>query len=140
MKSQRAFTLIEVMVVVAIIGILSAIAIPMYTDYVIRAKIPDATSYLASQQVRMEQWFQDNKTYVGNPNCLAADNSASKYYTFSCNATSATTYTVTATGKNSMNGFGYAVNESNAKSSTVTGVSGWSGNTTCWITNKAGVC
>ena len=66
------FTLIEVMVVVAIIGILAAIALPNYSDYVTRSRIPGATSELAGRRVQMEQFFQDNRTYVNAPACPVA--------------------------------------------------------------------
>ena len=59
---RGGFTLIEVMIVVAIVAILSAIAIPSYRNYVIRGKIPEATSNLSGQAVKMEQYFEDNKT------------------------------------------------------------------------------
>jgi type IV pilus assembly protein PilE len=60
------------MIVVAIIGILSAIAIPNYNDYLIRSRITQATSQLAERRVRIEQFFQDNHLYYqaaggGNP-------------------------------------------------------------------------
>ena len=65
--SQRArgFTLIEVLVVVAIVGILAAIALPSYADYVRRSKIIEATRGLSDFRTRMEQYFLDNRTYVG---------------------------------------------------------------------------
>jgi prepilin-type N-terminal cleavage/methylation domain-containing protein len=57
MKIPKGFTLIELMIVVAVVGILTAIAVPSYTNYVIRGKIPEATSQLASKRVQMEQFF-----------------------------------------------------------------------------------
>jgi type IV pilus assembly protein PilE len=137
--SSRGFTLVELMIGVGIIAILSAVAIPQYKDYVTRSRVPDATSGLSAKQVQMEQYFQDNRTYVGAPAC-ASDANSSKYFTFSCSASSATAYALQAVGSGAMSGFTYTVNQSGTKTSTVTGVSGWSGSNTCWVTKKGGVC
>lgn len=137
MNKQRGFTLVELMVVVAVIGILAAVAIPNYTGYVTRGKIPDATSNLSSKRTQMEQSYQDNRTYVGAPVCVT-DTTSSKYFTFTCAAT-ANTYTLTATGVGSMLNFAYTVNELNAKTSTIT-AAGWTGNAACWTTKQDGSC
>lgn len=139
MKLQKGFTLIELMIVVVIIGILASVAIPAYQDYVIRGKIADATSNLASKRVTLEQYFQDNRTYIGAPACNN-DTSISQNFNFSCTAIAAATYTLSAVGKNSMAGFTYTVDQSNTKTSTIT-KAGWaSTSTSCWITKKGGAC
>ena len=98
MKKQLGFSLIELMIVVAIVGLLATIAYPAYSDYLIRGRIPDAASALAAKRVQMEQYFQDNRTYVGAPAC-DADATTSRFFTFSCNpAATATTYTLEAVG------------------------------------------
>jgi prepilin-type N-terminal cleavage/methylation domain-containing protein len=61
---QRGFTLIEVMIVVAIVAILAAIAIPSYRDYILRGRITDATNGLSTIRSDMERYFQDNRTYA----------------------------------------------------------------------------
>ena len=142
MKQSRGFTLVELLVVVAVIGILAAIAVPQYSDHVMRSKIAEATATLSEHRVRMEQYFQDNRTYVGA--CAAgtvAPTPTGRYFTYACSNLAATTYTVTATGVASqgMNGFVYTINQANARATT--GVpTGWATNTNCWVTKKGGVC
>jgi type IV pilus assembly protein PilE len=142
-RKQKGFSLIELMVVVTIIGILSSIALPAYQDYVIRGKIPDATSGLSAKRIQMEQYFQDNRGYqnsdTGTFPC-ANDAATSQYFNFSCTAApTQTTYTLQAVGKGSMTGFTYTVNQNNVKTTTIT-KAGWTGNNSCWVTKKGGQC
>src|SRR5271168_3394694 len=59
-KIQQGFTLIELMIVVAIIGILAAIAIPAYQDYTIRAKVTEGLNIADSAKTAVAEGFQSN--------------------------------------------------------------------------------
>lgn len=136
MKAQDGFTLIELMIVVAIIGLLASVGIPMYSDHVMRGRLAEATSALSDGRVRMEQFFQDNRTYVGGP---APD--ATPSFTYAAGNLTAATYTLTATGRLGATGFIYTLNEANARSTTGVPSTAW-GTTggTCWIVKKGGGC
>ena len=141
-KCVKGFTLIEVMIVVAIIGILAAIAVPAYGDYVIRARIPEATAMLASKRVQMEQYFQDNRSYDAAATACVAD-LASANFTYTCNVPSASLYTITASGTGAMSGFTYTINQSNVRTSTIASPAKASWQTAtqnCWVTSKGQSC
>jgi type IV pilus assembly protein PilE len=145
MRQAKGFTLIEVMVVVAIVAILSAIAVPGYNNYVMRSKISEAVANLSDMRVKMEQYFLDNRTYVGA--CAAgtvAPMPTGRYFTFACPTLTATTYTITATGiaSEGMGGpppFVYTIDQNNTRV-TVSAPPGWSASLTCWTLRKDGSC
>lgn len=148
---NHGFTLIELMIVVAIISILAAIAVPNYNEYVMRGRLMEAVTGLSDMRAKAEQYFQDNRTYDGALGVCSAgganlpDNSSKKFFDFSCVAT-ASTYTITATGKAQALGFVYTVTQNNTRQTKINGTTGfdattgWTGNASCWVLNKGGTC
>ena len=63
MTKQKGFTLIELMVVVAVIGVLSAIAIPQYQNYVARAQVAEGFSLLASGKMAVAEYYNENGSF-----------------------------------------------------------------------------
>ena len=97
MKKKLGFTLIELMITVAIVGILASIAYPTYQDSVMKSRRVDAQGALLVYANTMERYFTVNNTYVDAPT-----NSGTTYYdiTISTNpAVTASTYTLNATPK-----------------------------------------
>ncbi len=137
---QMGFTLIEVMIVVAIIAILSAIALPNYQEYVKRGQIVDGLVPLADMGGKLEQYFQDNRTYenacgVGG---LAPAPAETIRFKYKCTL-GKTTYTVTAEGQGSMSGFAFTLNQQGQRATTST-PAGWTAGSNCWSARKDGSC
>ena len=138
----RGFTLLEVMIVVAIVAVLAAIALPNYSDYIKRGKIIEATSGLSDMRTRMEQWYLDKRTYAnGCTTYLPAVQPTVHAFTIVCTIEAANAYKVTATGNaaDGMTGFTYWIDDQNTHGTDSTAW-GDPATTLCWYTRKGGSC
>jgi type IV pilus assembly protein PilE len=110
-KLHRGFTLIEVMITVAILAIIASIALPSYTAYVQRGRVPAALDALNSYYTRMEQRFQDTNSYANGADCGVALPTAPNF-TLSCTvAAGGQQFTAKATGTGNMSGYTYSINQ-----------------------------
>ncbi|MDQ2735034.1 MAG: prepilin-type N-terminal cleavage/methylation domain-containing protein [Pseudomonadota bacterium] len=148
MHRKHGFTLIEVMITVAIVAILAAIALPSYSQYVQRGRITGAISNLSSMRVKMEQYFQDNRTYnnaaappCGLPGTSVAPLPTDPYFTFTCPVANATQFTILAQGIGTMAGFQYSIDQNNTHLTVAPSPPGWAGaGNTCWVIRPDGSC
>jgi type IV pilus assembly protein PilE len=142
----RGFTLIEVMIVVAIIGILASVAYPSYTDYVRRSRISEATGELTALRVRLEQFYQDNRHYGSTAaNCgIPMPNAGSRPFTFACaqGATASNqSYLLQAIGNagGPMAGYTFTLDNNNNRATTAF-VGAAALPATCWLARRGDTC
>lgn len=161
---QQGFTLIELMIVVAIVAILAAIALPSYQQYVIRGQAASATAMLASFGTAMQQYYQDNRSYVisggaavNGSNCgnggpggtgiaIVPSAPAGLNFTFACAAVAATaavptTFSATATGNANTPeaGLTFSLDQNGTRQTTAGGTPGWPTSTTAATANPCWV-
>jgi len=100
-NKQCGMTLIEIMMVVVIIGILAAIAIPAYSQYVMRAKRTDATSVLLRIAAAQERFYMQHHRYSGDPAALGISGTPDNLYALTIAGAGTVGYTATATAQGS---------------------------------------
>ncbi|MYM22504.1 prepilin-type N-terminal cleavage/methylation domain-containing protein [Duganella sp. FT135W] len=137
-RIQQGFTLIEVMIVVAIVGILMAVAVPAYSDYVTRGRLSEAFTALGGAQPAAEQFWSNTRSYSGFDSSPSFPGTGTNF-TYALSNATASTYTITATGTGKMAGFVYTINESGGHATTGS-PTGWGTSTSCWVDHKGGAC
>ena len=140
MQRERGFSLLELMIAVAIAGILASVALPSYTSYVIRSKLVDMTDGIAAMSANMEIYFQDNRTYADSGSftspCQAV---TSTNYSIACTS-NATTYTLTATGVGSISDFVFTLNQAGNRGTTSVKTGWGTVPASCWHVEPGGSC
>ncbi len=134
------------MITVAIVAILAAVAVPAYRDYIVRSRLADATNALSSLRARMEQYYQDNRTYKnvsGKIQSPCATSSTLGTFAIDCLSLEDTRYRLRATGSGMTTGFVFTMDH-NGNQATTKLPSDWGsvpdGGYTCWIMKKGGTC
>ncbi len=157
---RKGFTLIELMIVVAVVAILTTIAYPAYTSHIQRGKLGEAFAELGRTRVLMEQYYQDNRNYGSSGSGCGGTTSpiltgtttniaGTQYFGYKCswtvtgdtaNSGSNQAFEITATGRTDqgMSGFTYTIDYAGNKKTTA-----YPGASTlprpCWLL-KAGDC
>lgn len=142
-SNSRGFTLIEVMIVVALISILAAVALPSYRDYVRRGQTAEAFSSLSDFRSKMEQYYQDNRKYGGTK--CADDSTAGSWNTFASSEhfkydcalddAKGQSFTVSATGiSGAVTGDVYTIDHNGNRATTV--FKGATVTATCWLSRS----
>ena len=94
--AQKGFTLIELMIVVAIIGILAAVALPAYQDYTARAKITEVNLQVGACKNAVSEFLQANGTFPANANAAGCNSTIATKYMAAGLAVDSTTGKITS--------------------------------------------
>ena len=134
-RRQQGFSLIEMMVTVAIVGLLTAVALPAYNGYVMRGRLAEAFAALSTVQPSAEQFWANGRTYASFDGFPASTTN----FTYALSGATASAYTVTATGRAKAAGFVFTIDQQGNRATTFVPPD-WTTNAGCWVDRKGGLC
>lgn len=136
------FTLIEMLLAVAIVGILGAYAWPSYVDHVRRSRVAEATGQLAALRGAMEQHYLDYRNYGTVPACAVPMPPAGQFSYACTTASNGQAYTIVASGRPgaSTAGMSYEIDQAGMRRTTALPAGWGTVPQDCWIVGKGGAC
>ena len=140
LSAESGFSLVELMVVVAIAAIIAAFALPSYRDHMLRSYLPEAGSGLQLTALRLEQYYQDHRSYLNGGAC-GVTLPTSQRFTFSCAVPDdGQSFVLTATGMAAMQGFAFTIDQQGQTRTTAL-PDGWgTAPLACWIKKRGATC
>jgi type IV pilus assembly protein PilE len=144
-RDAAGFTLIELMIAVAIVGIIAAVAYPQYTSYVVRSRLAEASGNLSTTRVKLEQYYQDNRNYSATATaCSGVVMPTGTNFTYSCtwgSTSSSQSFVLTAAGNAAAGMSGYTFTVDNNNNQVTTAFVGASSlPASCWLRRSGDAC
>lgn len=138
MRRSRGFTLIELLVGMVVLAIITSVALPSYSSYIKRSKVPPGLDALSAYATRMEQRYQDTGNYGTGSCAVAFPSTGPANFTMTCTLTnSGQGFLATANGSDTLSGYSYTIDQNGTRRTTShpSGVP----SAACWST-KGKVC
>ena len=138
----QGFSLIELMITLAIAAIIAAVAVPGYRDHILRGRIPEATSTLSALAMQLEQHYQDNQAYSDANGC-AITIPTNEFFTFECAANdSGQSFLLKASGKSTgvMDDFVFTLDQNGNAMTTQLPTAWGKAPFNCWINKRSSIC
>ena len=137
---QAGFSLVELMVALTIAAIIAAFAVPAYRDHALRSYLPEMSSGLQLSALRLEQYYQDHRSYRNGTVCGITLTSSERFL-FSCSVpTDGQSFLLTATGRDAMAGFAYTIDQQ-GQTRTISLPATWgTAPLDCWVMNRSATC
>ena len=137
---QAGFSLVELMVALTIAAIIAAFAVPAYRDHALRSYLPEMSSGLQLSALRLEQYYQDNRSYRNGTACGITLPSSERFL-FSCSVpTDGQSFLLTATGSGAMAGFAYTIDQQGQTRTISLPVAWGAAPLDCWVMKRSATC
>jgi len=137
---QAGFSLVELMVALAIAAIIAAFAVPAYRDHTLRSYLPEMSSSLQLSALRLEQYYQDHRSYRNGTECGITLPRIERF-SFSCTVPEdGQSFLLTATGRDAMVGFAYTIDQQGQTRTTSLPDAWGTAPLDCWVMKRSGRC